>query len=310
MADHLIGKFWGLMGALAAALLTLALIAPAGAEAASPASGALSQLGAVIPAPARSAVSAALSEIPTASGAGAPGVPQPVPPPHVPVPASPVPPVGQTMQSPTPASPADVGDGHAVVVPAVSVPQPDAAPRAVQTASNLTTTIRPDSVVGGARPAHRLTRPRAHRHTAAARWARASRTGGIPIVHTLAVRPLSPVPVFETTSRRGTQPAVPARRADSHGQSRRAHHIAPRRSRPGAAANMTPVALPLSAALPPGGAEGSAAGAGGAAAGAATAALLVIVGLCILRALLPGLLGLGLAPARSAFLVSRLERPG
>ena len=87
-------------------------------------------------------------------------------------------------------------------------------------------------------------------------------------------------------------------------------HVAARPSRAVSTVTTPQLGPPVSASLPPGGAEGSAAGAGGGVAGATAAALLALVGVCMLRALLPGLLGLGLAPARSALLVSRLERPG
>ena len=321
MADHLIGKYLGLSGALVTALLTLALIAPAGAEAAGPGSAALSQLAALVPAPAQSAVSAALSRVPSASGAAAPAVavPESPPPVHVVVPPPPsVPVVARPTPPPAPANPASTAPlpvpapagiaSLAVSVPAQSVPQPDAAMQAAVT-ERPSSTPRLDAALGGRPPAHRLAHRRAHRHAGSPRSVSAASTRRAPIARPTAARPWSPVSVLET-SRRGTQPAAPARHADSRSESGRARHVAPPRSRPGVAVTTAPVVFPLSAALPPGGAEGSAAGAGGAAAGAAAAALLALFGLCILRALLPGLLGLGLAPARSAFLVSRLERPG
>jgi hypothetical protein len=226
----------------------------------------------------------------------------------VPVPA-PAPQSAPVQVPATPTPPAGVGDGHVIAVPAVSVPQPDTALQAAQTAANLSSTIRPDAAVAGQSPIDRPARHRAHRQTADAKPARASRTGGVPIAHTAAVRSWSPVHFFETTSRRGTQPAAPARRSEARGESRGARHLVPPRPHPRSAVIAPPTALPLSATLPPGGGEGSAAGAGGAS-GAAAVALLALFGICILRALLPGLLGLGLAPARSAFLVWRLERPG
>jgi hypothetical protein len=322
MADHLIGKFWGLSGALVTALLTLALIVPAGAEAAGPASGALSQLATVVPAPAQSAVSAALSQVPSTSAAGAARVAVPDSPPSVPVvvppPPSPVPVVVRPAPQPAPAnpvpavpSPAAAAAGQTVSVPTGSVAQPEAIVQAAQTGSNPSSAIRPDSALGGRTPAHRDPRPRAHRREGSARSAWAASTRQAPIAHTNAARPWSPVSALETTSRGGAQPAAPARRADPRTAAGHARHPALPRSRPGAAMTTSPtVAVPLTSALPPGGGEGSAAGAGGAAAGAATAALLAIVGVCILRALLPGLLGLGLTPVQSALLVSRLERPG
>ncbi len=320
MADHLIRKSWGLLGALATALLTLALIVPTGAEAASPGSAALSQLAALVPAPAQSAVSAALAQIPSASGAGASGGAQPGSPPAAPVVAPPaVPPVPVVArptpqpapENPAPAAPAPSTAGaveQSVSALAGPVPQPDAG-QAVGTESTTSRTARSDRTPRGRTRAHRFAHPRAHRPVATSARPAGS-TGRAPVAHSAVARPWSPVLVLVATSRRGTQPAVPARRADSRSEPGRRRHLDPRRSRPGVAVTTAPLAVPLSPALPPGGAEGSAAGAGGGGAGAAAAALLAFGGLCILRALLPGLLGLGLAPARSAFLVSRLERPG
>jgi hypothetical protein len=323
MVDHLIRKLWGLSGALTAVLFTLALTVPAGAQAAGTASGALSQLGAVVPAPAQSAVAAALSQAPSAGGTGASevtvpqtSVPVVSPPatPHVPV----VTPPAQLQQPPTPQPPAAGRGGQSVTAAAqvisaiASVPQPDAAARALQTGSSLSSTsTRSAPAPGGRTPAHRLDRPRVHRHRGSLTSAQLASTGGVPNARAAAVRPWSPIPVFETSSRRGKQPAASARRTDSRMESRHARPAAVGRPRPGGAETTSPsLTFPLSAALPPGGAEGSAAGAGSAAAGAAAAALLALVGVCILRALLPGLLGLGLTPVQSALLVSRLERPG
>ena len=329
MADHVIAKFWGLSGALMTALLTLALIVPAGAEAVGPGSGALSQLAAVVPAPAQSAVSAALAQVPSASGAGASGVAQPESPPSVPVvvptpppvhipPPPPVhmPVVARPTPAPAPANPAPSipvpapwVDGQTVSAAAPSVPQPDALMQAAHAGSNQPGAVRGDVPTGGQAPARRIAHPRAHRHQDSLTSVSTAWTRRAPVARFTAARPWSPVPVLET-SRRGTQPAAPARRADSRSETGHRRHLVPQRSRQGFAVTTAPLAVPLSAAPPPGGADGSAAGAGGGAAGAAAAALLSLFGLCILRALLPGLLGLGLAPARSAFLVSRLERPG
>ncbi len=181
MADHLIGKFWGLSGALVTALLTLALIAPAGAEAAGPGSAALSQLAALVPAPAQSAVSAALSRVPSASGAAAPAVavPESPPPVHVVVPPPPsVPVVARPTPPPAPANPASTAPlpvpapagiaSLAVSVPAQSVPQPDAAMQAAVT-ERPSSTPRPDAALGGRPPAHRLAHRRAHRHAGSPR---------------------------------------------------------------------------------------------------------------------------------------------
>jgi hypothetical protein len=321
MADHLNGKNWGLLGALATALLTVALIAPAGAEAASPGSGGLGQLAAIVPAPAQSAVSAALSQVPSANGTGASGVPLPQAPPSVPVVTPPAPPpVPMAVRStplPAPASPAPVAPAPspaglvdaALSAPTRSVPRPDAVPT-VNAAPSPSIAARPDATVEGHRPAHRRAHPRAHDPAARLMSARPpALTRRAPVTRVLFAQPWSPPPVLDGTSRRGAQPAAPARHADSRGGSGRGRHLPPRPSSPAVGVTTSQVALPLSAVLPPGGAEGGAAGAGGGAAGA-TAAVLALVGVCILRALLPGLLGLGLAPVQSALLVSRLERPG
>jgi len=68
--------------------------------------------------------------------------------------------------------------------------------------------------------------------------------------------------------------------------------------------------LPATSALPPAGAEGATGGGAAGAAGASAAALLVFVALYLTRALLPGLLALGVSRWQSALLVCRLERPG
>jgi len=314
MVDHLIRQTWGLSGALTAALLTLAVIVPAGAAASVADAGALSQLASVVPAPANGAVSAALSQVASASAAGVSGAVVPHLPPSVPVVAPPPPPLmpagARPAPPPAPPVPLPAGvPGQAMTAPAQSAPQPDAAVRAALTQTISATTVLPDPALGGRTALHRITHPRAHRHAGSPTSASAASTRRVLTAHTTGARTWSPVSMLET-SRRGVQPTAPARRAVSRTESGRAPHLAPPRSRPGSALTTSQLALPLSAALPPGGGEGSAAGAGGSAAGAAAAALLATVGLCILRALLPGLLGLGLAPARSAFLVSRLERPG
>ena len=237
MADHLIGKFWGLSGALVTALLTLALIAPAGAEAAGPGSAALSQLAALVPAPAQSAVSAALSQAPSANGAAASAVavpesPPPVhvvvpPPPSVPVVARPTPPPAPANPAPAAPLPVPVPAGVAslaVSVPAESVPQPDAAVQAAVTERNPSSTARPDAALGGPTPPHRLAHRRAHRHAGSPRSVSAASTRRAPIARPTAAGLWSPVSVLET-SRRGTQPAAPARRADSRSESRRARHV-------------------------------------------------------------------------------------
>jgi hypothetical protein len=322
MADHLIEKFWGISGALAAALLTLALIAPAGAEAAGPGTAALGQLAAVVPAPAQSAVSAALAQVPLASGTGASGVATPESPPSVHV-AVPQPPPVPVVTRPTPPStpatpvlaaplpvPAPAGiAGQTVKVPTQSAPRPEAVVQAALSELNPSSPARPDAALGTRTPVHRGAHSRARRHAGSVRSVSAASTRRAPIARTTAARLWSPVPVLGP-GWRDTQQAVPARGPGARRESRRGHHPAPPRLHPGGVVMAQPLVLPLSAALPPGGSEGSAAGAGGAAAGAVAAALIALFGLCILRALLPGLLGLGLAPAQSAFLVSRLERPG
>lgn len=321
MADHLIRNLWGMLAALTTALLTLALIAPAGAQAAAPVPGALSGIGAVVPPAAMNAASAALAQVPSASGTGAQGGTQPGSPPSVPAVPPPalrsVPVVAPPTPQPVPANPAPGAPlpspagavEQSVSALSQSVPEPDTG-QAGGTESTASSTARPDRTPRGRTHAHRLAHPRAHHAAGAGTSARpAASTGRAPFAQPPAARPLSPVPVLEATSRRGTQPAAPARHPRSRSESSRGHFLS-RGSRPGGAVATSPVAIPLSAAPPPGGAEGSGAGAGGGAAGATAAALLALVGLCILRALSPGLLGLGLTPVQSALLVSRLERPG
>jgi len=325
MADHLTGKFWGLWGALIAALITLALIVPAGAEAASPGSAALGQITDLVPAPVQSAVAAALSQVPSASVPGASGAsPLPAPVvtptarPHVPIVASTPPPTvvlpTQARQLPVPAPPpvATVvsGYGRAPSAPAESVPQPDVALKALGTELSPPNPRGSRPSVGRQIPTRRHPHGRARHHSGSLASVRAASTRRAPIARAIAAFTWLPARASGATSRRGAQPAAPARRADSRVPARHARHLGSPPSRPGRAVSTPPLALPLSSALPPGGAEGSAAGAGGGAGGATAAAVLALVGLCILRALLPGLLGLGLGPVQSALLVSRLERPG
>ena len=130
--------------------------------------------------------------------------------PHVPV----VTPPAQLQQPPTPQPAAAGGGGQSVtaatqVISAIaSVPQPDAAARALQTGSSLSSTsTRSAPAPGGRTPAHRLDRPRVHRHRSSLASAQLASTGGVPIARAAAVRPWAPIRVFETSSRRGKQPA-------------------------------------------------------------------------------------------------------
>lgn len=311
MADHLVAKFRGLCGALTVALLTLALIVPAGAEASGPGLDALSQLSNVVPAPAQAAVAAALAQVPSPSPVGS--VPSATA--AIPTPA----PSTQTL-GPSVATPAR--NVPAVAVPVPTPPGPDTANAAptisVPTASVRTTgkrpnppaRARPDTSLGGQANAHRVSRPKGRR--AGQRGLRSpvrpapTRPGPIGAVAAgwAPVPPAHAVLVHAHHATAARAPSRPRRRSDGP------RHLAGRPSGAVSAVSTPQLAPPVSANLPPGGAEGAAAGVGGGMAGAAAVALLALVGVCMLRALLPGLLGLGLAPARSALLVSRLERPG
>jgi len=304
MVDHLVTKFWGLCSALTVALLTLAIIAPAGAEASGPGYGALSQLSSVVPAPAQAAVAAALAQVPSP-----PVVPAAPSPPPVAIAAPAAPAVVDSPAAATPAKPAPQPQS-AVSIPTVSAP----------TVSVPTTGKRPHppaparsgSSLGGQANANRVSRPKGHRagQRGLPRRAPAPLVRRGPVAVGLAWSPVRPVVHAVVSDRRGQARIAPARHVDVRKRSRGARHVAEPPSGRVSAAFTPQIAPPVSANLPPGGAEGSAPGAGGGAAGATAAALLALVGVCILRALLPGLLGLGLAPARSALLVLRLERPG
>ena len=313
MADHLVTKFWGLCPVLIVALVTLAL-APAGAEASGPGSSALSQLGSIVPAPAQAAVAAAVAQVPSPSP---PAVSVASPPPATaPAPAPPPPAVSSTAAASVVDSAAAAVAARPVQQPASAIPTPTVS---VPTVSVRTTGKRPNppaparsgSSLGGQASAHRVSRPKGHRtgqrgllrpgppsllRRGPVAWGRAQWTL-LPLVHAV-------------TDRASGAAVAPARRLGTRKASHRARHVAEPPSRRTSAVTTLQPAPPVLAILPPGGAEGSAAGAGGGAAGATAAALLAIVGVCILRALLPGLLGLGLAPARSALLDLRLERPG
>ena len=293
------------------ALLTLALIVPAGAEASGPGLEALSQLSNAVPAPAQAAVAAALAQVPSPSPVGS--VPSATV--AIPTPA----PSTQTV-GPTVATPA--GNVPAVAVPAQPAPRPDTAIStptiSVPTVSVRTTgkrpnppaRARPDASLGGQASAHRVSRPKGRR--AGQRGLRSparpapTRPGPIGAVGArwAPVPPAHAVLVHAHHATAARAPSRARRRSDGP------RHLAARPSGAVSTVSTPQLGPPVSANLPPGGAEGAAAGVGGGAAGAAAAALLALAGVCMLRALLPGLLGLGLAPARSALLVSRLERPG
>ena len=311
MADHLLAKFRGLCGALTVALLTLALIVPAGAEASGPGLDALGQVSNVVPAPAQAAVAAALAQVPSPSPVGS--VPSATV--AIPTPA----PSTQTV-GPSVATPA--GNVPAVAVPVPPPPRPDTANSAptisvpmvsVHTTGkrpNPPARARPHASLGGQASAHRVSRPKGRR--AGQRGLRSparpapTRPGPLAAVGArwAPVPPADAVLVHAHHATAAPSPPHARRRSDSP------RHLAARRSRAVSTVSTPQLVPPVSANLPPGGAEGAAAGVGGGVAGSAAVALLALVGVCMLRALLPGLLGLGLAPARSALLVSRLERPG
>jgi hypothetical protein len=319
MADHLVTKFWGWLGAIALALLTLLVIAPASAEASGSVAGALSQLSSVVPAPAKAAVAGALAQVPSPPVTAAPSPPL--------VPPEPPPPV------PTVGPPASTVVTHipAVSAPAQSMPQPDVAvststisvptvtARATGTRSNPPPApTRSGPSLGGQASAHGASHPTGHRagHRGLQSLARPALRSTGPIVARLTGRPFLPlagaVGGIVGSGAAHPSPAAVAAARDAHARKRsdRTRHIAAPAPAAVSAVSTPQLAPPISGNLPPGGADGNAAGSGPGAAGAAGAALLAVVGISILRALLPGLLGLGLAPARSTLLVSRLERPG
>jgi len=312
MADHLVTKSWGLYAALIAALLTLALIAPAGAEASGPGYGALSQLSSVVPGPAQAAVAAALAQVPS--------------PPVVPAAAPSPPPVAVATPTPTAPPPAVPAPAAAAVVdsraaqpapqPASAVPTPTVS---VPTVSVHTTGKRPHppaparsgTSLGGQANAQRVSRPKGHRTGQRGRH-RIAPPPATPrrLAFAGPVRSAVLPPAHAVTEHRSRSAVAPAHHLDTRKASHGTRRVAEPPSRRSSAVTTSQLAPPVSAILPPGGAEGSAAGAAGGASGATAVALLALVGVCMLRALLPGLLGLGLAPARSALLVLRLERPG
>ncbi len=311
MADHLLAKFRGLCGALTVALLTLALIVPAGAEASGPGLDALSQLSNVVPAPAQAAVAAALAQVPSPSPVGSvpsatAAIPTPAPSaqtvgPSVATPAGNVPAAAAAV--PPPPRPDTANPAPTISVPTVAV-------RTTGKRPNPPARARPDASLGGQASAHRVSRPKGRR--AGQRGLRSparpapTRPGPLAAV---AARwaPVPPAHAVLVHAHHATAARAPSRaRRRSDGP----RHLAARPSRAVSTVSTPQLGPPVSANLPPGGAEGAAAGVGGGVAGAAAVALLALVGVCMLRALLPGLLGLGLAPARSALLVSRLERPG
>ena len=311
MADHLLAKFRGLCGALTVALLTLALIVPASAEASDPGLDALSQLSNVVPAPAQAAVAAALAQVPSPSPvASVPSatvaIPTPAPStqtvgPTVATPAGNVPAVAVSV--PPPPRPDTANSAPTISVPTVSV-------RTTGKRPNPPARARPDASLGGQASAHRVSRPKGRR--AGQRGLRSparpapTRPGPLAAVGArwAPVPPAHAVLVHAQHATAARAPSRARRRSDGP------RHLAARPSRAVSTVSTPQLGPPVPASLPPGGAEGAAAGVGGGVAGAAAVALLALVGVCMLRALLPGLLGLGLAPARSALLVSRLERPG
>jgi hypothetical protein len=311
MADHLVTKFWGLCGALTAALLTVALIAPAGAEASG--NGALSQLSSAVPAPAQAAVAAALAHVPSTPVVPATPSRSPVP---TPTPAPPPPAVPSTAAASVVDSAAAAVAARPARQPAGAIPTPTVS---VPTVSVRTTGKRPNppaparsgSSLGGQASAHRASRPKGHRtgQRGLLRPGRPSLVRRGPVAGGRAQWTLLPL-THAVTDHPGRAAVAPARRLGTRKASHRTRHVAEPPSRRSSAVTTSQPAPPVLAILPPGGAEGSAAGAGGGGAGATAAALLALVGVYMLRALLPGLLGLGLAPARSALLDLRLERPG
>jgi hypothetical protein len=240
-------------------------------------------------------------------------------PPHVVAPVTSPPP----PDMPPPAA-AAVVDAAAAARAAQPTPQPESgvttATVSVPRVSARTTGKRPHppaparsgTSLGGQASAHRVSHPKGPRAGQRGRVhpARKPAVGHRAATVAFATPVVSPL-AHAASAHRSRAAFASARHIDTRKASHGKRHVAePPSPRPSTVTTTSQLAPPVSAILPPGGAEGSAAGAGGGAAGATAAALLALVGVCILRALLPGLLGLGLAPARSALLVMRLERPG
>ena len=317
MADHLVTKFWGLCAALTVALLTLALIAPAGAEASGPGLARSASLLDVVPAPAQAAVAAALAQVP--SPPAGPAAPSPLPrggPDARTSPAGRAPtgcrtPWSMSRRWPSRSQPTpqpDTANSRRQRFPCrqsryarrangrIRPLQPGPTRPSVGRRAHIASRVRRGAGPGrGAFEARRGRRRRGRAHSPP------SERGG------RLCRPPTPSS-FTPTTPRAVRGAV-TRRAQAFGwslvTSLRLHLPAVSTVTTTAARRLRsrpPCRRVVRRAAPP--------GAGGGAAGATAAALLALVGVCMLRALLPGLLGLGLAPARSALLVLRLERPG
>ena len=312
MADHLFLKFWGSWGAVALTLTVLAylLIAPGRAQAAGPVPAVPSSVSTVVPAAAQAAVTAALAQASAVQAAAAQAIPVPQ------APAAPVaPPASGGAGAPVPPVPAAP---HVSSPPAVPAPPTAAAPSAGSQPAAVAPAAPGATAAPGAPPATRSAPGKTagqrtvHRTPREpSRPGRATRraVGWHPLPGVRTARratPLPPLARLVLPTRSDVRPAVHVHRdAPPAGRTHRA-------IRSGAIARVIapPAQLPASPALPPAGVEGAAAGGPGGAAGATAAALLALVGICLMRALLPGRLALGLAPWQSAQLVCRLERPG
>ena len=317
MADHLSLKFWGSWGAVALTLTLLAylLIAPGRAQAAGPVPGVPSNVSSVVPAAAQAAVTAALAQASAVQAAAGQAIPVPQAPaaPVAPSPVAPAAPVPPAPVPPVPAAP------HVSSPPAVPAPPTAAAPSAGSQPAAVAPAAQGATAAPGAPPATRS----APGKTAGQRTVhRTPREPSRPGRATRRAVGWHPLPGVRTATRATPLPPLARPFLPTRSDVRPAAHVhrdAPtpagrthRAVRPGAIARVIapPAQLPASPALPPAGVEGAAAGGPGGAAGATAAALLTLVGICLMRALLPGRLALGLAPWQSAQLVCRLERPG
>jgi hypothetical protein len=326
MADHLFRKSWGSRGAVALTLTVLAylLIAPGQAQAAGPVPepvpGVPSGVSTVVPAAAQAAVTAALAQASAVQAAAAQAIPVPQAP-AAPVatapvaPTAPEPPTASVSPAPVPPVPAAP---RASSPPAVPAPATAAAPSAGSQPAAVAPAAPGATAAPGAPPATRSAPGKTAGQRTVHRTPREPSRPGRATRRAVVWHPLPGV----VTARRATPLPPPARLAmPTRSDVRPATHVhrdAPpagrthRVVRSGAIARVSapPAQLPASPALPPAGVEGAAAGGPGGAAGATAAALLALVGICLMRALLPGRLALGLAPWQSAQLVCRLERPG
>jgi hypothetical protein len=314
MADHLfVFRGHRAVWAIALAILSLALLQPAGAQA----SGSLIQL----PAAAQGAIDTALAQayVPTVSVVSgttvsvtvspAPAAPPVVAPP-APAPASavlpPNPPAVPSAPTGVPSIPLRSPAQVAPTVPA-GVAQQIAGTKPAGAGGPVVVQPTPPAVVR--RAAHPVARPdgRTARRSVTRASAPAPRTGPVGAPRVSATFPAETA--LAAQARHGSGPAVRAHRGAARDPVLRTHRLQRPASGPSsvAAGQWGP---PVSASPPPGGAEGAATGGGGSAAGAATAALLALVGVGLLRALLPGLLALRRRPLRSALVVSALEHPG